>query len=442
MPFIATCDGERVIPEGVSDGETVQCPDCGETMFPWGPASDGTARHFKHHSRGNDCDAVGGESAVHAKLKSLAVSQLRLEFDALERHGPEIKLDAPTSNGVEYRQADALIEFDNRDPQLGTGLIAEVQYRHFGKDKADVLADYLAQDYAVVWLSEDDFSTDQCLLDADTFRDRAQNVVWPDHVPSRADWEAPFEVPHIGAHQRDVPATMPTEWHRDLERSVWDDRPWEDRFTGESNPVHRALVEWTIEDDVWDHQQSIPATMHLPKWLTDAEELLFVNFEADYPDQHKRDGPTVTERLDHVIEHYGIDTAYENIFTEIEVIFESVTVSAPGEWGTELRPKNRQFRFVPADLYDEYVAVWETNESDTQRGQGEKQPTTYDVEKPVTPFEDVQCHNCGAYTHAPSAGDRCGKCGTAYDWAWNVRTGRIDPESVPESGSLSPTSPE
>jgi hypothetical protein len=197
-----------------------------------------------------------------------------------------------------------------------------------------------------------------------------------------------------------------------------------------------------MEDDVWDPNQSVPATMHLPKWLTDAEELLFVNFDTDYLDQDKRDGPTVTDRLDHVVDHYGIDTAYENIFTEIESTFESITVSAPSGWDTQPRPKHRQFRFVPADLYDEYVAVWQDNDRGTDREHDDEQATTYDVEKPVTPFEDVQCHDCGAYTHAPSAGEQCGKCGTEYDWAWNVQTGRIDPESVPTSVSLHSNNPE
>ncbi|TKX40005.1 hypothetical protein [Halorubrum sp. CGM4_25_10-8A] len=420
----------------MEDGTTVQCPDCGEAMFPWGPASDGTARHFKHHSREKDCDAVGGESAVHAKLKSLAVSQLRIEFNDLERHGPEIKLDAPESDETKYRQADALIEFEGRDPQLGTGLIAEVQYRNFGKDKSDVLADYLAQDYAVVWLFEDDFSTERCLLDADRFRDRAQNVVWPDHVAPHTDWEPQFEVRQIGEYQSEVPATMPTEWHHDLERSVWNDRPWEERFTGESDPVNRALVEWTMEDDVWNPQQSVPVTMNLSKWLADDGVVLFVNFEADYPDQHKRNGPTVTERLDHVVSQYGIDMAYDNIFSEFDITIESVTVSSPSEWDTQLRSKNRQFRFVPADLYEEYVTVWEDNESDPLRDSGEENTKTYDVEKPVSPFEDVQCQNCGSYTYAPSAGEYCGKCGTAYDWVWNVKTGRIDSESIPDSISV------
>lgn len=423
MPFIATRNDERVIPEGVENGVTVRCPDCGDTMYPWGPASDGTARHFKHHNRGKDCDAVGGESATHAKLKSLAVSQLRIEFDGLERHGPEIKLDAPETPETEYRLADALIEFEERDPQLGKGLIAEVQYRNFGKDKSAVLADYLIQGYAVVWLSEDDFSTERCLLNADDFRDRAQRVVWPGHVASETDWQPPFHVEPIGEYQSEVPATMPIEWHRDLERAVWEDRPWQERFSGGSKPTHQALVEWTMEEDVWDPQHSVPATMHLSKWLADTGEALFVSFEADYHNQDRHDGPSVTDRLDHVVEHYGVDTAYESIFTAFETSFEPVSVSSPEDWETQLQAKNRQFRFVPVELYEEYVDVWENR----------KQEVTYDVEKPVTPFEDVQCHNCGAHAYVPSAGERCGKCGTAYDWEWNVRTDRIDSESVPDS---------
>lgn len=91
MPFLAYGDGTDalVVPEEVTDSETVHCPDCGGQMRPRG-AGDQQARHFMHVDNLGDntesqiCaglvrDGVG-ESDRHRILKSLAVSGLRTRF--------------------------------------------------------------------------------------------------------------------------------------------------------------------------------------------------------------------------------------------------------------------------------------------------------------------------------------------------------------------------
>jgi len=65
---------------------------------------------------------------------------------------------------------------------------------------------------------------------------------------------------------------------------------------------------------------------------------------------------------------------------------------------------------------------------------------SFNVERPLTPFDDVQCHNCEHYQYAPSAELRCPTCGILYDWKWNVKTGRIQSSSIPEFSEASVTS--
>ena len=70
--------------------------------------------------------------------------------------------------------------------------------------------------------------------------------------------------------------------------------------------------------------------------------------------------------------------------------------------------------------------------ADTERMSDPSHPTTEQIDKPKTPFDDVQCHECEKYRYAPTAPDCCENCGAAYDWAWNVRTGRIAQSSLPD----------
>lgn len=94
-------------------------------------------------------------------MKSLAVSRLRNLFgDRAKRCVPEYTLKAPVTDDVDYRQADALVEFEHRDSQLGEGLIVEVQYRNKSKDIGVTTDDFLAQDYSVIWAEGQHFTSD------------------------------------------------------------------------------------------------------------------------------------------------------------------------------------------------------------------------------------------------------------------------------------------
>lgn len=171
MPWIARRGNETVIPEGVADGVEVECPGCGGVMFARGPSSDGRARHFFHPSGGGVANCSGGESDVHRKLKSLAVSWLKQRFDEEERKrcGPEIAVDlredqsslTDFGEGVDSRVADALVEFRTPDQNYYNGLIIEVQYRNKGKDIRATTDDYLDLGYSVFWATEADFTDDR-----------------------------------------------------------------------------------------------------------------------------------------------------------------------------------------------------------------------------------------------------------------------------------------
>lgn len=278
MPWIAKLEGDTVIPEGVEDGVQVECADCNDSMYPRGPTSDGRARHFYHPGSatgvtGGSCGG-GGESVVHRKWKSLVVSRLKQVYveEEWERCGPEVVLNVEdTETDVEFRQADALLEFTHQHHRLGNGLIVEVQYRNDGKDIAGTTQDYLQLGYSVVWVGEEDFSTERCLLDKPEFEARAETV-FPTQVPAVSDWEPrEYDLPPVhrqrsshaparsgnesesesesdaetptrqhaltaaayGVPCEPMPARsikLPKEWHEARAREYFRDTPWRELF--------------------------------------------------------------------------------------------------------------------------------------------------------------------------------------------------------------------
>lgn len=161
MPFIRRLDDDLVIPEEVADGVTIECPECEGELYPRGPFSDGRARHFTHQDQYVNCS--GRESKTHQKLKSLAVSALRQQFEGeYSRCGPEITLEvANTATLPETRRADALVEFESENLYYGRGIIVEVQYKNYAKDKFATTHDYLSSGFSVFWADQSDFEVDR-----------------------------------------------------------------------------------------------------------------------------------------------------------------------------------------------------------------------------------------------------------------------------------------
>jgi hypothetical protein len=164
MPFRGLRDGELVVPANVPNQEPVTCPECGDTMYPRGGQKQ--ARHFYHannHS-GNSCPTTSnGESATHALCVALAVAALKEQFKSqAKRYGAEITLNVSESgSGNKTRQADALLQFKDKNPYFGKGLVIEVQHRHHEKDIKSTTHDYLYNGYSVAWLSSSDFGQEE-----------------------------------------------------------------------------------------------------------------------------------------------------------------------------------------------------------------------------------------------------------------------------------------
>lgn len=166
MPFIGLLNDETVIPEEVDDGVTVRCPECDGKMVPRGPGEDGRARHFYHTSPtvGN-CN--GGESDLHKKMKSIAVSSLRQQFPDHARCEAEVSLNTSTTETLpDTRRADALVEFSSENIYYGNGIIIEVQYQNHAKDLFATTHDYLSLGYSVYWATQSDFDNNRLNFDS------------------------------------------------------------------------------------------------------------------------------------------------------------------------------------------------------------------------------------------------------------------------------------
>jgi len=376
MPFFALRDGERVIPEGVDDGTDVTCLECGEKMYVWGPATDGTARHFKHHSD-RDCQITGGESATHRKLKSIAVSKLRQLFgERATVCEPEVTVDAPVSDAT-ARRADAFVRFENRDEQFGKGLIIEVQYKNRGKNKRATERDYLAQDYSVVWVTPDAYADNRLLHNEVTLRQAASEV---SHEHFHRLVELPRGAPDPVADTLDlslsdsvVPATVIKGWVIQTPREHWEDRGWDAAFTSPSG--------------------GYPAREHILRGLAGSL-------------------PTTTPPAASLPEPAADMLRYKS-----------------DQW---VRQKQTGAEFYQPIVFDPtlpYGLVY------AQLSKPDKLMTA-DLSRPPTRFDDVQCLGCGNYQYAPNAGRLCPECNKPYDWDWNVETGRIKESSVPEDLSI------
>lgn len=150
MPFLALSNDREVIPNQVQKGDTLDCPKCGDQLkIRSSHPRDRSfvARHFYHAAE--EATECGGESPPHLRMKSIAYSKLIAEYpDA------SIGLERPLAD----RRADILVEFQEPRFPEGRGIGVEVQYMHEDKDVDAVTRVYLAGEFSVLWLDEDDFS--------------------------------------------------------------------------------------------------------------------------------------------------------------------------------------------------------------------------------------------------------------------------------------------
>lgn len=302
MPWIGLYEGEKKGAWQVPLQTDAECPTCGGRVRVWSEGVDGTASHFKHidgMSGGNggpgggvqDCDSVA-ESDEHLKWKNLAAQRLATAFDVPDECvRVEMGLEAPVS-AKERRIGDAVLVFPDRDEQLGRGVVVEVQHRNDNKDIEETTADYIKQDFSVVWTDESDFADDHCRLVEVDFRHRAREAAWPEHVPSEEAWaNDPNEYHRIqsrwqrawadGLSISGATATLPPDWLDDLARRFYEETPWDELFTAETPEDIIQDID-TSEIEFSGLEAPTTATFHLEKWLADSERVLVQGKNGKY----------------------------------------------------------------------------------------------------------------------------------------------------------------
>lgn len=375
MPWMCLHNGKKKAPRQVPEDVEVECPECREEMSVVKAHMRGdslVSRHFRHKSGGGAVGETGGGSAAcesvhesdeHMVWKSMAADRLESLFAGnLFDCQMELMIEAPTSE-KDYRQADAAVIFEERDTQLGQGVVVEVQYRNNSKDIEAVTEDYLEQDLSVVWADADDFGERRMQLAEVDIRTRAFEAIWPEHVPPKSAWESETDyIPNI-VPESSVPATLPPEFFDAAARELWERQEWLSLF---SPPEPRFLFRQ-------GGQTEVPCRFP-PELVDEVAQQLWEN----------------TQWLD-IAKPYQFADRYTKIEKEHVVI--PVTVPEP----------------VAGELWK---AVAKRRYEDPPK-------------KPPTPFDDVQCVVCGSYWPVSKERTTCSSCGAAVDFEWNYRTGRI-----------------
>jgi ssDNA-binding Zn-finger/Zn-ribbon topoisomerase 1 len=395
MPYKAIYQGEAKPPQSVPEHTDVDCPDCGGQMHVVKSHERQTgafvSRHFRHNrNRASGGGGGGGrscgESDEHIKLKSIAASKLEHIF---EHNCWKCELEytlEKTTTDADHRQADTLLLFDDLDEQLGQGVAVEVQYKNKDKDKHAVARDYIENNISVVWVTPDDFGEHDMRLNEADLRERARRAVWPEQVPGRREWWQP---PHSPGHLRWI--HNPAGFER---RGSYDTRY-----------------------NVNDRDVSVPAT--LTEMLVD--ELRYRESDwsalfADYPERHYRAQAAIPRvRSTTKVKASLLERNFD------EHLYQS------NRW----HKKDNQLTYTENPEFV-FGAVLPLEYLDSQL----MDPVKNAPLPPDTPYDDVQCHNCGKYRYAPSAPMQCQSCGTWYNWGWNIQTGRVSPDNLPESVSL------
>jgi len=358
---------------GDTDGPVPRCPKCGEQVTHRDQGANGKVAHFAHCPESYDgCEgSTVGETDEHDAMKSIAVSVVEDRLSApVSESGIEEKLPAPYSE-KEYRKADGLIRFDGHDEQLGDGLAIEVQYRNKQKDPEATTLDYIRADesVAVLWLWEDDFNT-------------AAN--------SPEDWTLPL------GDAGDIRERIRRQvWPRGESESIWEP------VNGPSYP-------------------GMAITPHPP--YPDSESVLHswprgMALDAATPTSRDCPAKLPPDAVDDLAQSYKEQQDWASLFTATHA----------RKYINEVRehfdlPSWRVPVSVPRQAMQNLVERRRLEAAKTRREERTQTPSP-----PPTPFDDMQCWNCGHYWYAYESPPRlhCHTCGKPVDVKWNYATGRI-----------------
>lgn len=215
MPFKALHNSNVVWPDQVNKKQYYDCIACGEKLTvvkSHRRNGNWVSRHFRHISE-NDCG--GPETNEHKLMKYVASRKLSYTFDsAIVKR--EVKIPGTDRIG------DVFVELPETNPEIGDGIVAEIQHKNENKDKHAVSMEYLRNGYSVVWLTKFDFTDDWMDVELDI------TSPWPQAVPHRYTWRDPpvgvMQLKNMDPAVYPIKATIPFEYiesKRDELKIAW-----------------------------------------------------------------------------------------------------------------------------------------------------------------------------------------------------------------------------
>ena len=472
-----------------------RCPECGGRVSHHSESIDGRAAHFQHCSSdyggnggggGNCGGATVGESAEHTAMKSIAASALEFALSdvGVSQTNIEVSLPAPYSD-ADHRTGDVVIDFEDTDPQLGDGLIAEVQYKNKTKDRTAVTIDYLNgdHDYSVLWLGTDDFYTSADLpkdwnckvVHEDTVRERVREQIWPP-ANGQAVWEGGKHMPGariasgavngLSAQTHRSEHTPAYEYIRETRPDDEPDLP-DPTFAGSViDQVAQHVKEqygWAnITGAKYVHEDCLKALKTVgvedvavvpagePRGSTLVQQALSENAEATSPPDAALRGKAVDAIAQQIKESYDwseitegetADRYIEDVAessegavvpahlrgTAVDMIAQQIKKSYGWSEITEGKTADRYIEDVAESAGSVVPVRIPPHLMTNLKLQLRRAGKWAEPDKPSNPFDDIQCWNCGTFWWAGSEKryHYCPDCGEPVDLEWNVKTGRI-----------------
>lgn len=373
-------------------------------------------------SNGTGGGGGGGETDIHKRRKRAALQEALQRFPAAD-YGTEVKIGP--------KRADALLKFEDPHEEYGKGLVIEYQHKNEGKDIEATQEHFANHEYTTIWLWEDQFTFTSSIPDIDLFGGEVYTP-WPDAVPQQSDWTGEGlhhekrrkwrEAYSMGLTDCVVEANILKHWVVESTADYWERKDWEARF--------QDYAIYPFKRDLYRVRQSLDSPggqrIDLPReWYDNRAKEIWRNQAWDdlFPGDNSKHmaqaavprAPATTNQRALFPPEVADEASYRAWQSNPHVDSHRRQIPA-STTSVEIDPPIHQF--LPRSFWRD---AWEDGKDEH-----------YNHERPYGPFDDVQCHVCGNYIYAKNAPDACQNCGAKYDWEWNLRTGRVSMESVPD----------
>jgi len=389
MPYVAKNldDDELVIVEDSDPLANFCCPECGEGVAyvreHFHQNTDGTvSAHFRYHS----CGCAGVKKSESANRSESSRNSGGSGESNIHKHRKWTALQSAlndfeySSYGLEQwigdKRADAVLEFAEPHSDYGRGLVIEYQHKNEGKDIIETERHYARHEFTTLWVWEDQFDSFDGAPQVNLFDGRVCTP-WPHAVPKKSEWSGTYDSV-FGEHSLMQKSSVPAKV-----------------------PRH-----WYIPTDYeyWQEEKWSKRFRYNDTYRH--EQMMLEGLICTLPTSRRPTATLPEPAADEIIYKSGAWERQEVVEPPPRLVFSPT---------------------LPYVMVDKWLP-------DDRKGD------SFNVERPLTPFDDVQCHNCEHYQYAPSAELRCPTCGILYDWKWNVKTGRIQSSSIPEFSEASVTS--